>query len=55
MIRTTVNAADLPDSARVTCTADLIGSGVALNDDGLKALGRPLIMTSMSTEVSCAR
>ncbi|GLW72116.1 hypothetical protein Kpho02_44150 [Kitasatospora phosalacinea] len=53
MIRTTVNMADLPEGARMEYTADVIDGGFTLSDDQLKILGRPAIMTSMSTGVGC--
>ncbi|WP_333766908.1 polymorphic toxin-type HINT domain-containing protein [Streptomyces sp. IBSBF 2435] len=53
MIRTTVNVADLPEGARMAYTADVVDGGVALNNDELKILGRPSIMTGMSTGVGC--
>ncbi|WP_203794883.1 hypothetical protein, partial [Actinoplanes derwentensis] len=53
MIRTSVKVADLPEAARMTYTADVIDGGVALNNDELKILGRPSIMTSMSTGLGC--
>jgi hypothetical protein len=53
MIRTTVNVADLPEGARMAYTADVVDGGVALNNDELKILGRPAIMPSVSTSVSC--
>ncbi|SDT78420.1 hypothetical protein SAMN04489716_8366 [Actinoplanes derwentensis] len=37
----------------MTYTADVIDGGVALNNDELKILGRPSIMTSMSTGLGC--
>ncbi|MEZ0070652.1 RHS repeat-associated protein [Streptacidiphilus sp. MAP12-20] len=53
MIRTTVNASDLPEAARMAYTTDVVDGGVALNDSELKILGRPAIMTGMSTGVGC--
>ncbi|MGW8328424.1 RHS repeat-associated core domain-containing protein [Streptomyces sp. NPDC055897] len=53
MIRTTVNVADLPEGARMEYTADVIDGGFTLSDDQLKILGRPSIMTGMSTGVGC--
>ena len=53
MIRTTVNLADLPDGARMAYTTDVIDGGVALNNDELKILGRPAMMTGMSISVGC--
>jgi len=53
MIRTTANLADLPESARMAYTADVIDGGVALNNDELRIAKRPSIMTSMSTVIGC--
>ncbi|MEE1781777.1 polymorphic toxin-type HINT domain-containing protein, partial [Streptomyces sp. SP17BM10] len=53
MIRTKVTFADLPEGTRMTYTADVVDGGVALNNDELKLLGRPSIMTGMSTGIGC--
>ncbi|MEU4728131.1 polymorphic toxin-type HINT domain-containing protein [Streptomyces sp. NPDC023588] len=53
MIRTTVNIADLPEGARMAYTADVIDGGVALNNEELKILGRPSIMTDMTVGATC--
>lgn len=48
MIRTSVKISDLPEAARMAYTADVVDGGVALNNDELKILGRPSIMTGMT-------
>ncbi|HWO64939.1 MAG TPA: polymorphic toxin-type HINT domain-containing protein, partial [Umezawaea sp.] len=53
MIRTTARLSSLPADARMAYTADVIDGGVALDNDGLKILGRPSVMTGMSTGVGC--
>lgn len=53
MIRTVINKADIPASARMPHTSDVVDSGVALGDDVLSKLGRPRIMTGMSTGIGC--
>ncbi|BCJ29821.1 Hint domain-containing protein [Actinocatenispora sera] len=47
MVRTKVNLADLPESARMAYTADVVDGGVALQDDVLPKLSRPQLMPSM--------
>ncbi|MFJ1804970.1 polymorphic toxin-type HINT domain-containing protein [Streptomyces sp. NPDC088157] len=48
MTRTKVSLADLPESARMAYTADVVDGGVALQDDVLPKLSRPSLMPSMS-------
>lgn len=53
MIRTVINKADIPASARMPHTSDVVDGGVALGDDVLSKLGRPRIVTGMSTGIGC--
>ncbi|MET7654726.1 polymorphic toxin-type HINT domain-containing protein, partial [Streptomyces sp. NPDC005486] len=48
MTRTKVSLSDLPESARMAYTADVVDGGVALQDDVLPKLSRPSLMPSMS-------
>ncbi|MFF7889555.1 RHS repeat-associated core domain-containing protein [Streptomyces sp. NPDC020794] len=48
MVRTKVNLADLPESARMAYTADVVDGGVALQDDVLPKLSRPQLQPAMS-------
>lgn len=53
MIRTVVNKADIPASAHMPHTSDVVDGGVALENDVLPKLGRPRILTGMSTGLGC--
>lgn len=53
VVRTVVNRADIPASAIMPHTADVVDGGVALGSDDLSKLGRPRIMPSMSTGIGC--
>ncbi|MEU1180446.1 RHS repeat-associated core domain-containing protein [Streptomyces sp. NPDC005820] len=48
MTRTKVSLSDLPESARMAYTADVVDGGVAVTDDVLPKLSRPQIMPGMS-------
>jgi RHS repeat-associated protein len=53
VVRTVVNRADIPASAFMPHTADVVDGGVALSSDLLSKLGRPRIMPGMSTGIGC--
>jgi len=53
MIRSVTNKAYIPASAQMPHTSDVVDGGVALEDDVLPKLGRPQIVTGMSTGVGC--
>jgi len=53
IVRTVVNRADIPSSAVMPHTADVVDGGVALGSDDLSKLGRPRIMPDMSTGAGC--
>ena len=48
-----MDTADIPASAIMPHTSDIIDGGVALPTDKLDKLGRPRIMTGMSTGIGC--
>lgn len=53
IIRTTINTADIPARSIMPYTADVVDGGVALPSETLGKLGRPRIMTGMSTGIGC--
>ncbi|MEJ8644387.1 polymorphic toxin-type HINT domain-containing protein [Streptomyces sp. MS1.HAVA.3] len=48
MVRTKIMLSDLPESARMAYTTDVVGGGAAVQDDVLSKMSRPQLMPSMS-------
>lgn len=53
IVRTTINVSDIPAGSVMPYTANVVDGGVALPSGTLSKLGRPRIMPSMSTGISC--